>query len=687
MAVMHTPDAPIVRAIDWEPTEDGRQALAHKEWLVTNGLGGYASGTLSGAVTRRYHGLLVAALPSPFGRTMMLNLVRERVRQPDGRWIPIQQITRTSQGAELDASTHLEGFRLEAGLPVWTYAVDGVRFERRVLMPHQQNTTHIRYQLLSGTPTRLELQPFVAFRLHEAAVSHPVNAPYALHALGDRFEIDPGDSFPALRLFLYGEGKAFAIAPSSIEEVTYALEQRRGYDSSGALWTPGHFRLTLSPESPGTLVASTESWETISALRPEELATAERVRRRRLIETAGAAPDASPVAELVLAADQFIITPAGRVEEAARARALGDEVRTVVAGYHWFTDWGRDTMISLEGLTLCTGRHHEAGYILRTFGHYVRDGLIPNMFPEVTREGLYHTADATLWFFHAVHRYVGATGDRSTLRQLLPILMSIVEHHMRGTRFGIRVDSADGLLTQGEAEYQLTWMDAKVDDWVVTPRRGKAVEINALWFNALSLLAGWLREEGDPSAAAVEAAAARAHASFNDRFWYEEGGYLYDVVDGEQGEDAACRPNQIFAIALDHPVLERSRWEPVFQVVKDRLLTPVGLRSLAPGHRDYKPQYYGDLRARDAAYHQGTVWGWLAGPFVDAWLRLHPEDQAGARRTLEGFLAHMSEAGVGTLSEIFDAEEPFHARGCIAQAWTVAEVLRAWVLTAPAPDR
>jgi predicted glycogen debranching enzyme len=489
---MHTPDAPIVRAIDWEPTEDGRQALAHKEWLVTNGLGGYASGTLSGAVTRRYHGLLVAALPSPFGRTMMLNLVRERVRQPDGRWIPIQQITRTSQGAELDASTHLEGFRLEAGLPVWTYAVDGVRFERRVLMPHQQNTTHIRYQLLSGTPARLELQPFVAFRLHEAAVSHPVNAPYALHALGDRFEIDPGDSFPALRLFLYGEGKAFAIAPSSIEEVTYALEQRRGYDSSGALWTPGHFRLTLSPESPGTLVASTESWETISALRPEELATAERVRRRRLIETAGAAPDASPVAELVLAADQFIITPAGRVEEAARARALGDEVRTVVAGYHWFTDWGRDTMISLEGLTLCTGRHHEAGYILRTFGHYVRDGLIPNMFPEGTREGLYHTADATLWFFHAVHRYVGATGDRSTLRQLLPILMSIVEHHMRGTRFGIRVVSADGLMTLGEAEFQLSWMDAMFVVWVVTPRRGMAVVFNALWFNDLSLLAGWV---------------------------------------------------------------------------------------------------------------------------------------------------------------------------------------------------
>jgi glycogen debranching enzyme len=306
MQVMPASDTEIVRAIHWEPTAEGRQALVHKEWLVTNGLGGYASGTLSGGLTRRYHGLLVAALASPFGRTMMLSLLRERIRLPDGRWMSMQQIARTPDGVEIDASTHLEHFRLEAGLPVWTYAVEGVRVERRVLMPHLQNTTHVRYQLLSGDPVRLELQPFVAFRLHEAAVSHPLSAPYALHAYGDRFEIDPGDSFPALRLFLYGESKTFAIIPSSIDRVTYALEQRRGYDSSGA--------------------------------------------------------------ELVLAADQFIITPAGRVEEAARARAAGDEVRTVIAGYHWFTDWGRDTMISLEGLTLCTGRHREAGYILRTFG-------------------------------------------------------------------------------------------------------------------------------------------------------------------------------------------------------------------------------------------------------------------------------------------------------------------------------
>ena len=363
---------------------------------------------------------------------------------------------------------------------------------------------------------------------------------------------------------------------------------------------------------------------------------------------------------------------------------MGDEVRTVIAGYHWFTDWGRDTMISLEGLTLCTGRQREAGYIVRTFGHYVRDGLIPNMFPEGTNQGLYHTADATLWFFHAIHRYVVATGDRSTLRQLMPKLASIVEHHLRGTRFGIGVDPADGLLTQGQEGYQLTWMDAKVDDWVVTPRRGKAVEINALWYNALRLYADWLREEGDPEATAVDAHAERAHESFNRRFWYAEGEYLYDVIDGEQGDDPACRPNQILSISLDHPVLDRDRWEPVLAVVRDRLLTPVGLRSLSPGHRDYKPQYYGDLRARDAAYHQGTVWGWLVGPFVDAWLRVHPGDKAGARQyALEGFAAHLGDAGIGTLSEVFDAEPPYTPRGCMAQAWSVAEVLRAWMKTDP----
>jgi len=328
-------------------------------------------------------------------------------------------------------------------------------------------------------------------------------------------------------------------------------------------------------------------------------------------------------------------------------------------------------------------RYELDGVVLRTFGHYVRDGLIPNLFPEGQNQGLYHTADATLWFFHALHRYVEHCGDKETLELLVPILKDIVRHHLAGTRFGIKVDPHDGLLTQGAEGYALTWMDAKVGDWVVTPRRGKAVEINALWYNALCLLADWLRDAHDPEAAAIAAHADKTRSSFNRRFWHATGGYLYDIVDGEAGDDAAFRPNQIFAIALDHPVLDREYWETVVTAVHAKLVTPVGLRSLAPGEPDYKPRYFGDLRARDAAYHQGTVWAWLIGPFIDAWLKVYPDDYATARHFLDSFEPHLAEAGIGSISEVFDAEPPFTPRGCIAQAWSVAEVLRCLNKTAP----
>jgi predicted glycogen debranching enzyme len=334
-------------------------------------------------------------------------------------------------------------------------------------------------------------------------------------------------------------------------------------------------------------------------------------------------------------------------------------------------------MISLEGLTLTTGRHAEAGYILRTFLHYVKDGLIPNMFPEGRNEGLYHTADATLWLFHAMDRYVTVTGDRLTLRHAIPVFVDIIEHHLRGTRFNIGVDPRDGLLRQGAEGYQLTWMDAKVDGWVVTPRRGKAVELNALFYNALRLMERWLREEGqDPKAQEMAQHARRLCESFNQRFWNPQTGCLYDVVDGEGGDDPAIRPNMIFSISLPHPVLNPERWRSVLDVAQRLLVTPVGLRSLAPGHPDYKPYYDGDLRVRDAAYHQGTVWGWLAGPFADAWLKVHPDDNEGIARLIEGFANHLGEACIGSISEIFDAQEPFTPRGCVAQAWSVAEVLR-----------
>jgi predicted glycogen debranching enzyme len=487
-----------------------------------------------------------------------------------------------------------------------------------------------------------------------------------------------------LRLLLYGENRAFTIEGKRLREVLYRTEESRGYDSAGELWAPGYFRVDLSRGSSATLAVSTEPWEVILALEPEEARQAECDRRARLLEWAGKAARSEIGAELVLAADQFVIVPMGRTEDAARAHASGDEVRSVIAGYHWFTDWGRDTMISLEGLTLTTGRHREAGFILRTFARYVRDGLIPNFFPDGKVEGVYHTADATLWYFHALDRYLEYTHDRSTLARLLPILRNIVAHHTRGTRFGIGVDPADGLLRQGAQGYQLTWMDAKVGDWVVTPRRGKAVEINALWYNALCLLADWVREaRGEEEAKPLAEQAERVRRSFNERFWSADQGHLFDVVDGEGGDDPACRPNQVLAISLRHPVLDRARWQSVLDVVEQQLLTPVGLRSLAPGHPDYKPYYFGDLRSRDAAYHQGTVWAWLIGPFLDAWLKVQPDDRAGARRRLEGIVPHLSEACIGSISEVFDASEPFTPRGCIAQAWSVAEVLRCWVKTEP----
>lgn len=305
------------------------------------------------------------------------------------------------------------------------------------------------------------------------------------------------------------------------------------------------------------------------------------------------------------------------------------------------------------------------------------------MFPEGEQQGLYHTADASLWFFHALGRYLRATNDRGTLRYVLPKLIAIADAHLEGTRFGIHVDQRDGLLTQGEQGYQLTWMDAKVGDWVVTPRRGKAVEINALWFNALSLLARWLGEEGEHARADTYARhAARAEASFNQRFWNPRRNCLFDVVDGERGDDPALRPNQVFAVSLDYPVLAKERWASVLQTARETLVTPVGLRSLAPGEPDYKAQYFGDLRARDAAYHQGTVWAYLIGHFIDAWLKVHPNDRPGARDLLSGFDKHLHEGCIGSISEVFDAQPPFTQRGCVAQAWSVAEVLRAWVTTA-----
>jgi predicted glycogen debranching enzyme len=671
----------------------------YTEWIVTNGLAGYASGTVGGLNTRRFHGWLIAALPAPHGRTMMANSLRERFYVDDKQFVlgcedavPLKRMDSEPQTADpvLSAadpiSPYLQEFRLEMGLPVWMFRMEETLLEKRVCMVHAQNTTYITYTLLKGAG-RLEVQPALHVRPHGGALEGPDYAQYRFGAVESGFELCVSDDLPILKFAWNGDRSGFHMDVKQITNLRYRVEQSRGYDWEGGLWSPGKFTADLSVGKPASLGLSTEDWQRMQALTPSQSFAAEIERRRRLLHAAPEPARDGFAAELILAADQFLITPVGRIGDQVRAHAIGDEVRSVIAGYHWFTDWGRDTMISLEGLTLSTGRWREAEYILRSFGSYIHNGLIPNLFPEGKTSGLYHTADATLWFFHAIDRYFTYTGDLETLEFLLPKLVDVIHWHLRGTDFGIGVDPSDGLLRQGAIGYQLTWMDAKVDDWVVTPRRGKAVEINALWYNALRLTVEWIDIVGDKDAdlAHLVQQADLTYNNFQKRFWNPNLNALYDIVDSPEEkdgklvnpqDDASIRPNQVIAISLKYPVLAEDKWKPVLEVVSQELLTPVGLRSLSPHDNTYKAKYDGDLRTRDAAYHQGTVWAWLIGPFCNAWHRAYPDDIASLQVFLSGFEEHLYEDGVGTISEIFDAEPPFTPRGCMAQAWSVAEVLR-----------
>jgi predicted glycogen debranching enzyme len=662
-------------SFEW-PNGVGFDELLTQEWLLTNGQGSYASSSLAACNTRRYHALFIPSLPAPYGRTVMLPRLVEHVVM-DGRAVRLDCEERVD-GADASALQYLRSFRLDGLLPEWVYQIGPVRLRRRIVFVHGENTVFITWDHLEGPEVGMRLRPFPAFRFHDRPISSLSEPPH-VHIQGARMEIDCGPELSRLKLRMYSACPTpFVAWPDQSGTLLYRVERARGLDHTEVQQSPGYFECTLPPATSLSFGVTVGSWDVLER-DPLAAYSFEREREAGLLERVSREARSGTGARLVLAADQFIIDPVTRPADEAWARATGQDARSVIAGYPWFTDWGRDTMISLEGLTLCTGRLREAAAILRTFQHYVKDGLLPNLFPEGGREGLYHTADATLWFFHAIDRYLQASNDQTLLRQLMPTLESIVDHHLKGTHYGIQVDPSDGLLRQGASGYQLTWMDAKVGDWVVTPRRGKAVELNALWFNALRLMADWAqRLERDPKPYLHHAE--QAQGSFNTRFWNPEEQALFDIVDGETGNDPAVRPNQIFALSLEHPVLVRSRWEPVLQKVETELLTPVGLRTLSPRHPDYKAMYDGDLRARDAAYHQGTAWAWLIGHFVDAHMKIHPERSL-ARGLLQGLEAHLREAGIGQISEIFDASPPFRPRGCIAQAWSVAEMLRAWLKT------
>lgn len=648
-----------------------KASLLNNEWLLTNGLGGFASSSLCCAPTRKYHALLVAALPVPYGRTVMLNYVEDLLILPDNREVPLSLIRRVDH--DIIDQFPLAEFRMENGLPIWRFEYEDIILEKSLLLIHNQNTLHMRYDLKSGEqPVQLKWRPYIHWRTNDQQIDPNMNEAYDVHAHESQYEIT-SQNFPPLRLY-NNRQHTFTMDLKTLEKVFYEIEAARGYESVESLMSPGYFLMNLQPQEKLSFISSTESWETINAITPKESMEAEKQRRKRILKAAGVPAQYTNVNKLVLAADQFIMIPNSRHQDMVRLQAAGEEARSIIAGYPWFTDWGRDTMISLEGLTLLTGRTQIAHSILVTFAHYIKDGLIPNVFPEGMQKGLYHTSDATLWFFHAVDRYIEFTQDTDILDILLPKFIDIIESHIRGTLFGIKVDH-DGLLMQGQEGFQLTWMDAKVGDWVVTPRRGKAVEINALWYNALKLIETWTDKKWD--------LAQKCYDSFNHRFWFDQGKYLYDVIDGENGNDSSLRPNQLFAISLKHPILESSRWKQVLDIVYQELLTPVGLRTLSRGDPNFKSTYDGDLRSRDASYHQGTVWPWLVGPFIDVWLKVYPNDYERANHFLKGLEDNLNQNCIGTIGEIFDASEPYYSRGCFAQAWSVAEVLRSMMKTNP----
>jgi predicted glycogen debranching enzyme len=635
-----------------------------REWLVTNGIGGYASGTIAGVLTRRYHGLLIAALQPPVGRTLLLTKLDETVTY-DSQDYPLFANRWADGTVEPPGFHHLERFHLEGTTPVWTFALADALLEKRVWMQAGANTTYVRYSLRRGSsPLVLKIKALVNHRDHHSS-THVKDQTLDLAVEKVRHGLCITASVSQCPFYLLSEAASNTLRHQWYPGFFLSVEDYRGQDPLDDNLYAGCFEATLEPGESLTLVASTNAGPNLDGAS----AYGERqAYEERLLEQAKPNLETAPpaVEYLVLAADQFIVH-----------RSLPDksEGRSVIAGYPWFSDWGRDTMISLPGLTLTTGRPGVAGSLLRTFAHFVSAGMLPNRFPDEGQAPEYNTVDATLWYFEALRAYYAATHDQALLHDLFLVLQEIVGWHVRGTRYQIQVDPSDGLLYAGEPGVQLTWMDAKVDDWVVTPRSGKPVEVNALWYNALRIMADFARLVGK-SPDRYKTHAEKVHAGFA-RFWNERVGYCYDLLDGPDGHDPALRPNQLFAVSLPYSPLTAPQQQAVVDVCARRLLTSHGLRSLAPDHPHYKGHYGGDQRTRDAAYHQGTVWGWLIGPFVSAHLRVY-HDPVLARSFLEPLLRQLESHGLGSLSEIFDGDPPFTPRGCIAQAWSVAEVLRVW---------
>ncbi|MFQ5408182.1 MAG: amylo-alpha-1,6-glucosidase [Anaerolineales bacterium] len=638
-----------------------------REWLVTNGSGGYAAGTVAGLLTRRYHGLLLAALRPPLGRTLLVSKLDETVTYA-GKSYPLY-VNRWKDGVvEPAGNLQIERFHLEGTTPVWTFAMADALLEKRIWMQRGVNTTYVQYHLRRATaPVSIAARVLVNHRdFHVTTHADGWQMQIASYAHGLKVTAYDG----AAPFYLFGQRADLLPRHDWYRDFYLTQEAYRGLDAAEDHLHAADFGATLHVGETAAFICSTQAAPNLDATAAlAELRAHETALLASVPHAGPEQPDDAVSDRLALAADQFIV-----------ARPLADDGAgcSIIAGYPWFGDWGRDTMIALPGLTLSTGRPQLAADVLRTFARYVDRGMLPNRFPDNGEQPEYNTVDATLWYFEAVRAYHAATGDDALLRELFPILEDIVHWHLRGTRYNIHVDAQDGLLYAGEPGQQLTWMDAKVGDWVVTPRIGKPVEVNALWYNALRSMAAFASVLG-AAAVEYEALAEQARTGFA-RFWHAERDYCYDVLDTPHGDDASLRPNQLFAVALPHSPLAGSRQKAVVDVCARELLTSHGLRSLAPDDPAYRGRYGGDQRQRDGAYHQGTVWGWLIGPFVQAHLRIY-RDPALARSFLTPLLRHLTDRGLGSVSEIFDGDAPFTPRGCFAQAWSVGELLRAWQAT------
>jgi len=637
-----------------------------REWLETNGLGGWASSTITGAHTRRYHGLLVAATKPPVGRMVLLSKLDETIAINDQRFDKLNVQRFELSCNRYPGAIHPRGFEylvsFEKDLfPVFEYEAGGIKLRKTIAAINDENTTLLLYEILQAPANfSFELRPFIAYRDYHGMTHENSALRREAQFNNGVFHAQPYDGAP--ELFVMIPGGSFEAQADWYRNFEYSVEQYRGLDAREDLFTHGVFKVNLQAGDKLGVIISTNNPAGREAFK---LFNIEKRRREKILDCPSNKDEFSKT--LTLAADQFVVK-------------RGEDLRTLIAGYHWFSDWGRDTMIALPGICLVTGRYDDAKKILRAFAQSASQGMLPNRFPDAGEQPEYNTVDATLWFFVAIYKYLQATGDEKFVRdELMAILRDVIAWHERGTRYRIHVDT-DGLLYAGEPGVQLTWMDAKVGDWVVTPRQGKAVEINALWHNALMIFAELSKRFGNT--ADMQQFAQRAEQVkiiFNEVFWNEAGGYLYDYIDGDH-RDALLRPNQIFALSLPFPMLEGDKAKKVLKIVEEKLYTPAGLRSLAAHEQGYRAHYGGDSWSRDGAYHQGTVWSWLLGPLITAIVR--GEGEAGKRRAkqlLENITPHLSDAGIGTISEIFDAEPPHAPRGCMAQAWGVAEVLRAYI--------